>query len=100
MLWYFYEELIPTVDLICFGTFYEELIPTDRSTIDAASSGALVSKTPTETRQLISTMAKNAQQFRMQALENVTSTTQEVNELRAKLVELSSLVTQAFSTRA
>ncbi|RDY05396.1 hypothetical protein CR513_10763, partial [Mucuna pruriens] len=35
----------------------------DRSMIDAASGGALMDKTPTTTRHLISNMASNTQQF-------------------------------------
>lgn len=48
-------------------------------------------KTPTEARQLISTMVENAQQFRTRAPRHVTST-QKVSELRAELVKLTTLV--------
>ncbi|XP_073120959.1 uncharacterized protein [Henckelia pumila] len=43
--------------------FYEGLLVFDRNMIDAASGGALVNKTPQEARDLISSMAANAQQF-------------------------------------
>ena len=35
----------------------------DKSMLDAASGGALVDKTPTEARNLITNMAANSQQF-------------------------------------
>ncbi|XP_073138096.1 uncharacterized protein [Henckelia pumila] len=43
--------------------FYEGLLVFDRNMIDAASGGALVNKTPQEAKDLISSMAANAQQF-------------------------------------
>ncbi|XP_019183625.1 PREDICTED: uncharacterized protein LOC109178444 [Ipomoea nil] len=43
--------------------FYEGLLPTDRSMVDAASGGSLADKTPTDARQLISTMAENSPQY-------------------------------------
>ncbi|XP_017629135.1 uncharacterized protein LOC108472132 [Gossypium arboreum] len=43
--------------------FYEGLLPMEMKMIDAASGGALVNMTPTQTRELISTMAANSQQF-------------------------------------
>ena len=43
--------------------FYEGLTMRDRSMLDAASGGALVDKTPTEARNLITNMATNSQQF-------------------------------------
>lgn len=39
--------------------FYKELVFNDKSTIDAAAKGALVNKTPTEAKTLISIMAAN-----------------------------------------
>lgn len=79
--------------------FYERLVPSDRSTINAASGGTLVSKTSTKTRQLISTMVENALQFGMRAPDYSTSL-QEVSELRAKLVELTILVKHTFFIKA
>ncbi|PIN19322.1 hypothetical protein CDL12_08003 [Handroanthus impetiginosus] len=46
---------------LCY--FYEGLLPMERRMMDAASGGAAVNKTPTEARNLISTMAANSQQF-------------------------------------
>ncbi|PIN24395.1 hypothetical protein CDL12_02876 [Handroanthus impetiginosus] len=43
--------------------FYEGLLPMERRMMDAASGGAVVNKTPSEARNLISTMAANSQQF-------------------------------------
>ena len=50
-------------DQLLIQYFYEGLSPTDRKIIDAASGGALVNKTSTEARGLISGMAANAQQL-------------------------------------
>jgi len=78
-------------DALLIQYFYEGLVPSDRSTIDAASGGTLVNKTPTEARAFISTMAENVQQFGTQVPYSTTSS-REVSEIRAKLSELSSLV--------
>ncbi|XP_074576258.1 uncharacterized protein LOC141832775 [Curcuma longa] len=48
--------------------FYEGLLPMDRSMIDAAAGGALVSKTPEQARELISNIVENSQQFGNRAL--------------------------------
>lgn len=48
-------------DQLLIKYFYEGLSIMDRNMIDATSGGALVNKTPTETRNLISIMAANAQ---------------------------------------
>ncbi|RDY03912.1 hypothetical protein CR513_12440, partial [Mucuna pruriens] len=48
--------------------FYEGLSMMDRSMINAASGGALMDKTPTATRHLISNMASNTQQFGIRGL--------------------------------
>ncbi|RDX72410.1 hypothetical protein CR513_48107, partial [Mucuna pruriens] len=44
---------------------YEGLLMMDKSMIDVASGGALMDKTPTAARHLISNMASNTQQFRV-----------------------------------
>ncbi|RDX93772.1 hypothetical protein CR513_23922, partial [Mucuna pruriens] len=70
----------------------------DRSMIDVASGGALMDKTPTAARHLISNMASNTQQFRIRG----PSQTRMVNEIGAasnqrlenQLTELTSLVRQ------
>ncbi|XP_071728296.1 uncharacterized protein [Rutidosis leptorrhynchoides] len=72
--------------------FYEGLLPSDRSIIDAASGGALVHKTPTQARTLISNMAVNSQQFRMRqdcATKNVNQVTSSYDQ---RLDNLTSLV--------
>ncbi|RDY02039.1 hypothetical protein CR513_14558, partial [Mucuna pruriens] len=74
------------------------LMMMDRSMIDAASGGALMDKTPTTTRHLISNMASNTQQFGTRG----TITPRMVNEigtidnprLENQLTELTSLVRQ------
>ncbi|KAK8627983.1 hypothetical protein V6N13_063697 [Hibiscus sabdariffa] len=43
--------------------FYEGLLPMEMKMIDATSGGALFNMTPTQARELISTMAANSQQF-------------------------------------
>ncbi|RDY00960.1 hypothetical protein CR513_15809, partial [Mucuna pruriens] len=43
--------------------FYEGLLMMDRSMIDATNGGALMDKTPVATKDLISNMASNMQQF-------------------------------------
>uniref|UniRef100_A0A803MKM0 Retrotransposon gag domain-containing protein n=1 Tax=Chenopodium quinoa TaxID=63459 RepID=A0A803MKM0_CHEQI len=50
-------------DQLLIQYFYEGLLPNDTGMIDASSGGALVDKTPTEARKLISNMAQNTQQF-------------------------------------
>ncbi|RDX85418.1 hypothetical protein CR513_33398, partial [Mucuna pruriens] len=78
--------------------FYEGLTMMDRSMIDAASGGALMDKTPTTERHLISNMASNTQQFGIRG----ASQPRMVNEIGAvdnlrlenQLTELTSLVRQ------
>ncbi|KAK8680587.1 hypothetical protein V6N13_109529 [Hibiscus sabdariffa] len=43
--------------------FYEGLLPIEMKMIDAASGGALFNMTPTQAKELISTMVANSQQF-------------------------------------
>ena len=50
-------------DQLLIQHFYEGLSATNRKIIDAAIRGALVNKTPTEARRIISNMAANGQQF-------------------------------------
>ncbi|PIN21706.1 DNA-directed DNA polymerase [Handroanthus impetiginosus] len=50
-------------DQLLIQYFYEGLLPMERRMLDAASGGAVVNKTPTEARNLISIMAANSQQF-------------------------------------
>ncbi|KAA0032001.1 uncharacterized protein E5676_scaffold96G00950 [Cucumis melo var. makuwa] len=57
--------------------FYSGLLSFDRITVDAAAGGALVNKTPTEARELISRMAENSQSFGNRASELDDSLTKE-----------------------
>ncbi|RDX95396.1 hypothetical protein CR513_22096, partial [Mucuna pruriens] len=71
----------------------------DRSMIDAASGGALMDKTPTTTRLLISNMASNTQQFKVRGGTSTSRNVSEVNtfdsqRLENQLTELTSLVRQ------
>ncbi|RDY05010.1 hypothetical protein CR513_11195, partial [Mucuna pruriens] len=78
--------------------FYEGLAMMDRNMINATSGGALMDKTPTEARHLISNMASNTQQFGIRG----AGQPQMVNEigvvdnlrLENQLTELTSLVRQ------
>ncbi|RDX89780.1 hypothetical protein CR513_28445, partial [Mucuna pruriens] len=83
-------------ELLLIQYFYEGLTMMERSMIDAASGGALMDKTPTTTRHLISKMTSNTQQFRIRG----ASPSRMVNEIDAvdnlrlenQLTELTSLV--------
>ncbi|XP_027157534.1 uncharacterized protein LOC113759168, partial [Coffea eugenioides] len=70
-------------DQLLIQYFYEGLSQTDRRIIDAASGGSLVNKTPTEARNLISSMAANAQQFG----DRQDNTTRRVNEVSNSTIE-------------
>ncbi|XP_027155336.1 uncharacterized protein LOC113755559 [Coffea eugenioides] len=70
-------------DQLFIQYFYEGLSQTDRRIIDAASGGSLVNKTPTEARNLISSMAANAQQFG----DRQDNTTRRVNEVSNSSIE-------------
>ncbi|KAH9751080.1 hypothetical protein KPL71_014142 [Citrus sinensis] len=70
-------------DQLLIQYFYEGLSLMDRSMIDAASGGVLVSKTPTQARELISNMAANAQQFGNKQ----DPTSRKVNEVNISSVE-------------
>ena len=52
-------HIIKLVNLL-IQYFYEGLTMRDRSTLDAASGGALVDKTPMEAKNLIANMATNS----------------------------------------
>ncbi|XP_019153451.1 PREDICTED: uncharacterized protein LOC109149915 [Ipomoea nil] len=76
--------------VVCAG-----LLPTDRSMVDAAGGGSLADKTPTDARQLISTMAENSQQYGTR----VDGSIRRVNEvstsqLENKISDLTTLVRQ------
>ena len=75
--------------------FYEGLLPMERQMMDAASGGAIVNKTPQAARDLISTMAANAQQFGFRR----ETSSKRINEVSVSNIEqqisnLTSLVQQ------
>ncbi|XP_031131881.1 uncharacterized protein LOC116033267 [Ipomoea triloba] len=75
--------------------FYEGLLPMDRSMVDAASGGSLVDKTPTDARQLISTMAKNSQQYGTRADGSIRRVNEvSSSQLENKISDLTTLVRQ------
>eukprot|EP00257_Ricinus_communis_P025962 XP_025013376.1 uncharacterized protein LOC107261380 [Ricinus communis] len=63
--------------------FYEGLLPMERKVMDATSGGAIVNKTPQATRDLISIMATNSQQFGF----GQDSTSRRVNEVSSNSIE-------------
>ena len=67
-------------DQLLIQYFYDGLLPLERRMLDAASGGAIISKTPREIRELISVMAANSQQFSYKA----ESSTRRVNEVSLK----------------
>lgn len=82
------------LDQLLIQYFNEGLLPMDRSMVDAASGGALVNKTPTEARQLISSMAENSQPFgtRGPTVAVQAATKSEVSDMRSEMSELTKLV--------
>ncbi|PIN01467.1 DNA-directed DNA polymerase [Handroanthus impetiginosus] len=81
-------------DQLLIQYFYEGLLPMERRMLDAASGGAVLNKTPTEARNLISIMAANSQQFGFGH-----DSSRRVNEVRTSSLEyqisnLTSLVQQ------
>lgn len=62
--------------------------------IDATSGRALVNKTPTEAKHLISTMVKNFEQYGMWACGIIAPNNHEVSELLTQQTDLTSLVKQ------
>ncbi|KAK8977946.1 hypothetical protein V6N11_059575 [Hibiscus sabdariffa] len=65
--------------------FYEGLLPMEMKMIDAASGGALFNMTPTQAKDLISTMAANSQQFGM--ISEPNRWVHEKRAVRSKLAE-------------
>ncbi|XP_031091054.1 uncharacterized protein LOC115996048 [Ipomoea triloba] len=75
--------------------FYEGLLPMDRSMVDAASGGSLVDKTPTDAKQLISTMAENSQQYGTRADGSIRRVNEvSSSQLENKISDLTTLVRQ------
>lgn len=71
--------------------FYEGLLPMERRSIDAASGGAILNKTPREARELINIMAANSQQF---------CSTQDTTSRRVNEVSVSNLESQISNLTA
>ncbi len=81
--------------------FYDGLLFMDRNMIDAASGGALMNKTPEEARNLISSMAANAQQFGNRQEVAPHKVKEEVNHsINQKLDMLTSVVQQMVISKA
>ncbi|RDX90704.1 hypothetical protein CR513_27407, partial [Mucuna pruriens] len=77
--------------------FYEGLMLMDRRMIDVISGGALIDKTPTTTRNLISNMAGNTQQFGVRE----STTSRVVNDdLQTHINQLATIVNQLQSKGA
>ena len=85
-------------DQLLIQYFYDGLLPLERRMLDAASGGAIISKTPREIRELISVMAANSQQFSYKA----ESSTRRVNEVSlkpsdSKFDDMSSMLQQTIA---
>ncbi|OMO98731.1 Retrotransposon gag protein [Corchorus capsularis] len=61
--------------------FYEGLLPFDRSSIDSASGGAFIDKTPAEAWSLVENMAANTQQFGSREDYSREGPTRRINEV-------------------
>ena len=74
--------------------FYSSLLASDWNTINTVAYDAFSNKTPSEASNLISTMAKNSQNFgnRATGVDFFFLSSKEVNELRSQLSNLTSLV--------
>ncbi|XP_044471331.1 uncharacterized protein LOC123200247 [Mangifera indica] len=81
-------------DQLLIQYFYEGLLLSDRNLIDAASGGALVNKTLTEAKRLISTIAANTQQFgiRQDVTVRKVNEVSNNNPLEQRLDKLTSLL--------
>ena len=76
--------------------FYDGLLPLERRMMDAASGGAIISKTPREAQDLISVMASNSQQFNTKT-EISPRRVNEVSTKTSEFEELTSLLRQTVS---
>ncbi|KAK8544378.1 hypothetical protein V6N13_056160 [Hibiscus sabdariffa] len=80
--------------------FYEGLLPMEMKMIDAASDGALFNMTPTQAKELISTMAANSQQFG--AISEPNRRVHEVNtvSLENKIDQLTNIVSSLVAGKS
>ncbi|CAN6677714.1 unnamed protein product [Malus baccata var. baccata] len=79
--------------------FYEGLLPIERQMLDASAGGALVDKTPTASKTLISNRALNAQQYegvgqRSNPRQHQVNEVSAITELQNQMANLTTLLSQ------
>ncbi|CAN6700795.1 unnamed protein product [Malus baccata var. baccata] len=79
--------------------FYEGLLPIERQMLDASAGGALVDKTPTAAKTLISNRALNAQQYesvgqRSNPRQHEVNEVSAITELQNQMANLTTLLSQ------
>ncbi|CAN6573219.1 unnamed protein product [Malus baccata var. baccata] len=79
--------------------FYEGLLPIERQMLDASAGGALVDKTPTAAKTLISNRALNAQQYegvgqRSNPRQHQVNEVSAITELQNQMANLTTLLSQ------
>ncbi|CAN6547476.1 unnamed protein product [Malus baccata var. baccata] len=79
--------------------FYEGLLPIERQMLDASAGGALVDKTPTASKTLISNRALNAQQYegvgqRCNPRQHQVNEVSAITELQNQMANLTTLLSQ------
>ncbi|CAN6583801.1 unnamed protein product [Malus baccata var. baccata] len=79
--------------------FYEGLLPIERQMLDASAGGALVDKTPTAAKTLISNPALNAQQYegvgqRSNPQQHQVNEASAITELQNQMANLTTLLSQ------
>ncbi|CAN6720949.1 unnamed protein product [Malus baccata var. baccata] len=79
--------------------FYEGLLPIERQMLDASAGGALVDKTPTAAKTLISNRALNAQQYegvgqRSTTRQHQVNEVSAITELQNQMANLTTLLSQ------
>ncbi|CAN6586193.1 unnamed protein product [Malus baccata var. baccata] len=79
--------------------FYEGLLPIERQMLDASAGGALVDKTPTAAKMLISNRALNAQQYegvgqRSMPRQHQVNEVSAITELQNQMANLTTLLSQ------
>ncbi|CAN6691739.1 unnamed protein product [Malus baccata var. baccata] len=84
--------------------FYEGLLPIERQMLDASAGGALVDKTPTAAKTLISNRALNAQQYegvgqRSNPRPHQVNEVSAITELQNQMANLTTLLSQSMQTR-
>ncbi|CAN6586319.1 unnamed protein product [Malus baccata var. baccata] len=84
--------------------FYEGLLPIERQMLDASAGGALVYKTPTAAKTLISNQALNAQQYegvgqRSNLRQHQVNEVSAITELQNQMANLTTLLSQGMQTR-